>query len=110
MIVVRNSFIAKPGQAGKLAAHLKEMAAVGNLRNARVLTAKGIFFSLGAAYPLHENAEQFNPWRCHFDYPLACLLLSRQAGSTRGCVHNGEPYFSAKSLNGCDAGSDPQSD
>ena len=38
MIVVRNSFVAKPGQAGKLAAHLKEMAAVGNLRNARVLT------------------------------------------------------------------------
>ncbi len=38
MIVVRNSFIARPGQAGKLAAHLKEMAAAGNLRNARVLT------------------------------------------------------------------------
>jgi triphosphoribosyl-dephospho-CoA synthetase len=38
MIVVRNSFIAKPGQAGKLAAQLKEMAAAGNLRNARVLT------------------------------------------------------------------------
>ena len=38
MIVVRNSFIAKPGQASKLAAHLKEMAAVGKLRNARVLT------------------------------------------------------------------------
>ena len=38
MIVVRNSFIAKPGQAGKLAAHLKEMAKAGNLRNPRVLT------------------------------------------------------------------------
>ena len=38
MIVVRNSFIAKPGQASKLAAHLKEMAKAGNLRNARVLT------------------------------------------------------------------------
>jgi hypothetical protein len=38
MIIVRNSFIAKPGQAGKLAVHLKEMAKAGNLRNARVLT------------------------------------------------------------------------
>ena len=38
MIIVRSSFTAKPGQAGKLAAHLKEMAIAGNLRNHRVLT------------------------------------------------------------------------
>jgi len=38
MIIVRNSFFAKPGQAGKLAAQLKEMAAAGNLRNVRVMT------------------------------------------------------------------------
>ena len=38
MIVVRNSFIAKPGQASKLAAQLKEMATAGNLVNHRVLT------------------------------------------------------------------------
>lgn len=38
MIIVRNSFIAKPGQAGKLAAQLKDMANAGNLRNVRVLT------------------------------------------------------------------------
>jgi hypothetical protein len=38
MIIVRNSFIAKPGQAGKLAAQLKNMAKAGNLRNVRVLT------------------------------------------------------------------------
>jgi hypothetical protein len=38
MIIVRNSFNAKPGQAGKLANHLKEMAAAGNLRNPRILT------------------------------------------------------------------------
>ncbi len=38
MIVVRNSFTAKPGQASKLAAQLKEMASAGNLRNHRVLT------------------------------------------------------------------------
>jgi hypothetical protein len=38
MIIVRNSFIAKPGLAGKLAAQLKEMANAGNLRNVRVMT------------------------------------------------------------------------
>ena len=38
MIIVRNSFIAKPGEAGKLAAQLKIMAKTGNLRNVRVLT------------------------------------------------------------------------
>jgi len=37
-VIVRNSFIARPGQAGKLAAHLKEMATAGNLRNFRVMT------------------------------------------------------------------------
>ncbi len=38
MVIVRNSFIAKPGQAGKLAAQLKDMANAGNLRNFRVMT------------------------------------------------------------------------
>ena len=38
MILVRNSFIAKPGQAGKLAAQLKEMGNAGSLRNVRVMT------------------------------------------------------------------------
>lgn len=38
MIIVRNSFIAKPGQALKLAALLKDMTKLANLRNARILT------------------------------------------------------------------------
>jgi len=38
MMIVRNSFIAKPGQASKLAAQLKEMAAAGKLPNHRILT------------------------------------------------------------------------
>ena len=38
MIVVRNSFTAKPGQASKLAAQLKEASAVGGLQRCRVLT------------------------------------------------------------------------
>lgn len=38
MVIVRNSFIAKPGQAGKLATHMKEVANVAKLRNVRVTT------------------------------------------------------------------------
>lgn len=38
MIVIRNTFTAKPGQAGKLVAQLKEMAAAGHLKNARFFT------------------------------------------------------------------------
>jgi len=38
MIVVRNCFVAKPGQASKLAAQLKEAAATSSIRNFRVLT------------------------------------------------------------------------
>ena len=38
MIVVRNCFTAKPGQASKLAAQLKEAAATANIPKYRVLT------------------------------------------------------------------------
>lgn len=38
MIVVRNCFIAKPGQASKLAAQLKDAAAVAKMGKPRVLT------------------------------------------------------------------------
>lgn len=38
MLIVRNSFNAKPGHAGKLAAQLKEMGNAGRLRNMRVMT------------------------------------------------------------------------
>jgi hypothetical protein len=38
MIIIRNSFIAKPGHASKLAAQIKEAAATMNLPNHRVMT------------------------------------------------------------------------
>jgi hypothetical protein len=38
MIVVRNCFVAKPGNASKLAAQLKEALVVANIPTARVLT------------------------------------------------------------------------
>ncbi len=38
MIVVRNCFIARPGQASKLATQLKDAAAVAKMGKARILT------------------------------------------------------------------------
>jgi hypothetical protein len=38
MIVIRNCFVAKPGQASKLAAQLKDAAATAKLPNHRILT------------------------------------------------------------------------
>ena len=38
MFVVRNTFTAKPGMAGKLAAHVKETGALMKLANLRVMT------------------------------------------------------------------------
>ena len=38
MIIVRNTFVAKPGQASKLAAQFKAAAAAAKMHNARVLT------------------------------------------------------------------------
>jgi hypothetical protein len=38
MIVVRNTFTAKPGQAGKLVAQMKEVAGAGGLKNLRFMT------------------------------------------------------------------------
>lgn len=38
MIVVRNCFVAKPGQASKLAAQLKEAAAAAKIPHHRILT------------------------------------------------------------------------
>jgi len=38
MIIVRNTFLAKPGCASKLAALVKNAASIGKLKNLRVLT------------------------------------------------------------------------
>ncbi len=58
MIVVRNSFTAKPGQAGKLAAQLKEMATAGNLPDHRILTdVTGGFNQVVLEYVVESVAE-----------------------------------------------------
>ena len=38
MLIIRNSFVAKPGQASKLAAQMKEVASAAGLPNYRILT------------------------------------------------------------------------
>ena len=58
MIIIRNSFTAKPGQASKLAAQLKEMAAAGKLSNHRVLTdITGEFNRVVMEYEVESVAE-----------------------------------------------------
>ena len=57
MIIVRNTFTAKPGQAGKLAAHLKEVAGLGKLPDYRVLTdVTGEFNTVVLEYQLESVA------------------------------------------------------
>ena len=58
MIIVRNSFTAKPGQAGKLAAHFKEIAAMAGMRNPRVFTdVTGEFNTVVFVYDVASMAE-----------------------------------------------------
>lgn len=59
MIVVRNTFVARPGCASKLAAQFKEAVAVAGIPSARVLTdLTGDFNSVVLEYDA-ENLQQF---------------------------------------------------
>ncbi len=58
MIVVRNCFVAKPGNASKLAAQLKEAVKASKIRNARVLTdLTGDFNRVVLEYEVENLAE-----------------------------------------------------
>jgi hypothetical protein len=59
MIVVRNCFVAKPGQASKLAAQLKEAQAAAKIPKVRILTdLTGDFNRVVMEYEL-ENISEF---------------------------------------------------
>ena len=59
MIVVRNCFVAKPGQASKLAAQLKQAASAANIPKHRVLTdLTGDFNRVVLEYEA-ENVQEF---------------------------------------------------
>ena len=70
MLVVRNTFTAKPGQASKLAAQLKDMASAGNLKNHRVLTdVTGEFNCVIMEYEVESAAafeETFKKYKPNF--------------------------------------------
>ena len=71
MMIVRNSFIAKPGQASKLAAQLKEMAAAGKLRNHRVLTdVTGEFNRVVMEHEVESAAEFEETFKRYSTDPL----------------------------------------
>ena len=59
MIVVRNCFVAKPGNASKLAAQLKEAAAVAKIAKYRVLTDVTGDFNLVILEYEAENIGEF---------------------------------------------------
>ena len=60
MIVIRNCFVAKPGQASKLAAQLKDAAATAGLPRHRVLTdLTGEFNRVFLEYEI-ENFGEFD--------------------------------------------------
>jgi hypothetical protein len=59
MLVVRNCFIAKPGNASKLAAQLKEAAAVAKIPNHRVLTDLTGDFNRVILEYVAENVGEF---------------------------------------------------
>lgn len=58
MIVVRNTFAAKPGQAGTLVTQMKSIAAAGNLRNVRFFTdVTGDFNQVVMEYEIESLAD-----------------------------------------------------
>ena len=59
MIVVRNCFVAKPGNASKLAAQLKEAAATADIQNYRVLTDLTGDFNRVVLEYVAENVGEF---------------------------------------------------
>lgn len=58
MIVVRNTFTAKPGHAGKLVNQLKAMASAGDLQNTRFFTdVSGDFNTVVMEYGVESLAD-----------------------------------------------------
>jgi len=80
MIVVRNCFTAKPGQATKLAAQLKEAASVMSFTGVRVLTdLTGDFNRVVLEYEA-ENVGEFE--RRMSEYATDPKLREKMAGYT----------------------------
>jgi hypothetical protein len=80
MIIVRNSFVAKPGHASKLAAMLKEAAQAAQMPNARILSdLTGEFNRVVMEYEA-ANISEFEA-RMQ-DYATNPVLREKMAGYT----------------------------
>ncbi len=80
MIVVRNCFVAKPGQAGKLAAQLKDAAASAGLPKSRVLTdLTGDFNRVVMEYEVADLGEVDKRMR---DYATNDTMREKMKGYT----------------------------
>jgi hypothetical protein len=91
MMIVRNSFIAKPGHASKLAAQLKEMAAAGKLRNHRVLTdVTGEFNRVVMEHEVESSAEFEETFKRYSTDPL---IREKAKGYTDLCVTGSRELF-----------------
>ncbi len=80
MIVVRNCFVAKPGQASKLAAQLKEAAAAAKIPHHRILTdLTGDFNRVVMEYEA-ENIAEFDARMK--DYATNSVMREKMKGYT----------------------------
>jgi len=80
MIVVRNSFVAKPGMASKLAAQLKEAAASQQMTGSRVLTdLTGDFNRVILEYEAQNIGEFENRMK---EYATNAALRDKMKGYT----------------------------
>ena len=87
MIVVRNCFVAKPGNASKLAAQLKEAAAVAKIPTYRVLTDLTGDFNRVILEYMAENIGEFEARMK--DYATNELFRSKMKGYTELYVTGG---------------------
>jgi hypothetical protein len=80
MLVVRNCFIAKPGNASKLAAQLKEAAASGKFSRHRILTdLTGEFNRVILEFEVQNIAEFEAQWK---DYNTNEAFRAKMKGYT----------------------------
>jgi hypothetical protein len=80
MIVVRNTFTAKPGQAGKLAAQLKDATSAAGLKRVRVLTDMTGDFNTVVMEHEAENLGEFETTMR--EYMTSGVLREKMKGYT----------------------------
>jgi hypothetical protein len=80
MLIVRNCFVAKPGNASKLAAQLKEAAAAGKFSRYRILTdLTGEFNRVVMEFEVQNIAEFEAQWK---DYSTNEAFRAKMKGYT----------------------------